>query len=86
MGHPVSNMTFCFKSTKIYIFDNRLDEYLTEANTWFIGALDPAPQWQCDCDVSTQQPGTGASPATSDNTASGCLRHGREGDTVLRFK
>ena len=46
------------------------------------GALDPAPQ--CDCGVSTeqQQPGTGASPARSDNRASGCLRHGREGDTM----
>ena len=23
-------MTFCFKSIKIYLFDNSLDEYLTE--------------------------------------------------------
>ena len=32
-------MTFCLKSTKIYLFDNSLNEYLTEANTWFIELL-----------------------------------------------
>ena len=31
--------SFCLKSTKIYLFDNSLDEYLTEANTWFIELL-----------------------------------------------